>query len=587
MAEDRDKILNELIEYYDGGAEPNAGGDMESTRVIGKKPQPAKSAAPGDTVVVGLGRQAPEKPAADSMGGTRRITPEERGETPKQTSEPQPIREEVLGSLGIDGRPLCEPLKKEPQKPKPPAPEKAPERPKPQPENQPGGEEERRENYGLWYMLKPLWVTLIICAVIFAGWQFYMTDTGVIGAYKRNFEYNMSALLDLLGIDADSTELESPVTGEQTGAYVTLADDEELIKSFGTDIAEIDGSADARGVLTAANVVPEEGSSEYREIGGGTVLLPFEKADSSDFAISKDGVVCAKANYICCVNDGGETVWEAQTPVTSPIVCSAGKYVAVAARGSTQLCVFENGELLCELDADGGIADCDISERGDTVVVTDKTAYKGAITVYNRNGEKIFSWASGTNYITAVSMLKTRLIAAALVSTSESVTSYVMLFDIASPEPIAGFELENTLIFDVENNGKSVFPTGDNCIASLTGYGGINYDMRFDDVRLARSALDGKGNRLVSYTQNGVPVIALYNGKGELLYDAAVNAKPDFTDIRGSVILYNDGRDIYCGKYSDAELSRYTAAMSINSLMLMDGGAYVVVYSNSLEIVKL
>ncbi|MDD6763294.1 MAG: DUF5711 family protein [Clostridiales bacterium] len=601
MAEDRDKILNELIKYYDGDAKAAEEEDMGSTRIIGKKTEPVKEAPvdTGDTVTVNLRKQ----PAMDNTNGaamshTRRIEPQEMQKITRNESEREvssPVEEEILGNLGIDGKPITsaqthlpEPHAEEPRQ----IPKQKPEPREYIRQTEPKSNDQEY-NYSLWYMLKPLWITLIICVVLFGGFRFYMTDTGIIGAYKRNFEYNMTVLLDLFGIDLDNIGTDAPVIGEQNGSFVTLADDEALIQSFGTNI---DGSSAETAVvdrglpenqLTASNTVHESASSKYSEVKGGTVILPFEEADSSDFSLSKDGVVCAKSNYICCINENGKTVWESDMPVTNPVVSSSGNYTAAASSGSTQLCVFENGKLKYNLDTEDNIVSCDISERGDVVLITTKTAYKGAVVVYNKNGEKIFSWSSGTNYITAASMLKTRLVAVSLVNAASSVTSYVMLFDVKSPEPISGYELENTLIFDVGNNGRLVFPTGDNCIASLTGYNGINYDMRFDDVRLTHSSIDSNGNRLITYTQNNTPVINLYNKKGVLEYDAIINSKPSCIDVYGSTILYNNGREIICGKYSDETPSRYTASMSIQKLMLLNSKAYVIIYNNSLEFVKL
>ncbi|MGM9937324.1 MAG: DUF5711 family protein, partial [Candidatus Ornithomonoglobus sp.] len=553
MAEDHDKILNELIKYYDGDTKSAGEEDMGSTRIIGKKPEPVKETpvATGDTVTVKLRNQpSQEDTHGAEMSRTRRIQPQEIQKITHKEPEREafaPVVEEVLGNLGLDGKPIT--AAQQPPQPSEPYQDEPPQQPKQelQPreyirksESEQPQSNEQEYDYSLWYMLKPLWITLIICAVLFCSFRFYMTDTGIIGAYKRNFEYNMTVLLDLFGIDLDNIGTEAPVIGEQTGSFVTLADDEALIQSFGTTVdgsfaetASVDDGL-PENTLVASNTVHESASSEYREINGGTVILPFEEADSSDFSLSKDGVVCAKSNYICCINEDGQTIWEADMPVTNPVVSSAGKYTAAASSGSTQLCVFEDGKLCYSLDTEDDIISCDISERGDVVLITSKTAYKGAVVVYNKNGEKIFSWASGTNYITAASMLKTRLIAVSLVSAASNVTSYVMLFDVKSPEPISGYELENTLIFDVRNNGKLIFPTGDNCIASLTGYNGINYDMRFDDVRLTRSALDSDGNRLITYTQNNTPVINLYNKKGELEYDAVINSKPDCIDVYGS-----------------------------------------------------
>ncbi|MGN1116519.1 MAG: hypothetical protein ACI4TH_08125, partial [Candidatus Ornithomonoglobus sp.] len=105
MAEDRDKILNELIKYYDGDNASDKGEDMGSTRIIGKKTEPEKETpvTTGDTVTVKLGRQpAKENTSGAEMSSTRRIEPQEMQKiTHKEPvhEAAAPIEEEVLGNL--------------------------------------------------------------------------------------------------------------------------------------------------------------------------------------------------------------------------------------------------------------------------------------------------------------------------------------------------------------------------------------------------------------------------------------------------------------------------------------------------------
>ena len=76
-------------------------------------------------------------------------------------------------------------------------------------------------------------------------------------------------------------------------------------------------------------------------------------------------------------------------------------YIAIAAKNGTQLSLYKDNELLFSLDTDNKILSCDVSERGDIALITERSAYKGAVIVINKRGEEIFSWASGVNYITS------------------------------------------------------------------------------------------------------------------------------------------------------------------------------------------
>ena len=68
---------------------------------------------------------------------------------------------------------------------------------------------------------------MIISGILVAGFFFYMTDTGIIGTYKRNFDYNMNMLMDMLGIDFQET-ITDPVD---------LSDNASNAAEFEADIA--------------------------------------------------------------------------------------------------------------------------------------------------------------------------------------------------------------------------------------------------------------------------------------------------------------------------------------------------------------
>ena len=177
--------------------------------------------------------------------------------------------------------------------------------------------------------------------------------------------------------------------------------------------------------------------------------------------------------------------------------------------------------------------------------------------------------------------------AVSLVNVDAEVISYIMMFDVKSSDPFAGVELQNTLIFNVFNNGKSIYGSGDNSISAINQYGDMAYDKRFDDVYLTHTANDENGNRLLSFTQDNIPVLNMYDKHGELTSTLAIENAPDFIDIYGSTIIYNNRRDIICGKETDEIKTCYTAPMEINDLILLNSKTYMIIYANSLEIVRI
>lgn len=555
MAENREEILNELIKYYDGETSSETpeekkaaeAEDLGNTRIVGQTDTATVNSAQamGDTVVVNVKRAVDED----------------------VTQPPKPVYEEVLGNLGIDGKPVTgqietprETFRKEEEARKKTETKRIVK-------EEAEYEDEREDRDGIWYSLKPLWVTLILCMVVFLGIGFYATDTGIIGTYKRNFEYNMSVIFDLFGIDFDSDEGEMPVVGENG----------ELIVADNSSAGSAAGFANADGDLASVEYVADEKVS---------VMIPFDEADSSDFSVYDNGVVCVKSNYICFINKNGQPEWEEETSVINPMVKSAGEYIAVAADGGTRFELYKDRELCYGIDAPDLIRTFDVSERGDVALSIEKKAYKGAVTVFNKKGEQIFSWGSGVNYITDVQMLKTRQVAVSLVNSDRVVVSYVMMFDVKYPEPVSGVKLENTLVFDVENVGNDILISGDNTIAEMSDYSEINYDIRFDEVLLLHSSQDMYRNRAVSFTGDNEPVISVYNKYGEVEYEAVTDIIADNIDIYKNTVVYSNGRTAFCERCDDGERISYTAPTEVKKILLMSETTCLFVYEDNLEIIK-
>ncbi len=544
MNNEHDELLNELIDYYDDDS------DNGDTIVINTTEMP--DADLGDTVIINADKMPePDIKTHDSAQDTIQINIE-------SSSMPEIPKEEVLGTLDRAGRPIEPPPVSRVVRrsididaPAYRAPQNAhtPERPD-----------------GIWYVLKPLWVTLIVCATIVASIQFYITDTGPIGIYKRNFSYNMSLILKVFGVEPDDYNLPSPISTE-TGSL--------------SDILS------ATGLVITAHAEDGIEQEQYRDISKKKATIPFPGADLAKFHTYGDGVVCAKTNYICFLDRNGNKEWEYQTPISDPILDAKGKYVILAAKNSTQLSLYKKGKLVYSLDAPNAIKTCAVSEKGDVAVVMDKPAYKGAVSAFNTKGEEIFSWISGTNYITSVAIAKNRQISVSLVSTEDSVKSYVMLFDVFTPDPISGAEFKDTLIYSTSTYKNNTYANGDNSISNINKHGEVKYNISFDNMKVSHSAEDENGWRSVTYTDNHLPHINVYDNRGKLRFSAPIESTADHTDLFKSVVVYNNGRDIICGKANSKSKTKYTAPMSVKNLVMVSKDTYMVAYENSLEFIKI
>jgi hypothetical protein len=342
-------------------------------------------------------------------------------------------------------------------------------------------------------------------------------------------------------------------------------------------------------VFTSSNEIevptprPEE---EYSTEIDSEVMTSLESASESQFAKYNDGVVCARMNYMAYINAKGETEWEMNTAVVDPILKSEGDYILLTENGRNKICLYNGNKLLYDVDDPDTIVNANLSEKGDVVVVTNKQNYKGGISVYNKSGAQIFSWASGSDMVMCADISSSsRRVAVALLNTDETAKTSIQLFNVNEKESYSKIEVENTVIFDMKFTDDILNAIGDNRAVGISEKGKIIYNNSFDDVQLTHSAIDDDGNVLLSFDDVNMPMINMYNKKGVLKESVALAGVADFIDIRGKKILYNKGRNVYFGTINAKIMTKYTASMDIKNLMLISDDTFVIVYSNSIETV--
>lgn len=386
---------------------------------------------------------------------------------------------------------------------------------------------------------------------------FTVVDTGIIGAYKTNFKHNYYKLFGPPKVhnEAEDKEVEEALSEP----------DYEMVE---TEVSEDKGKY----------------NTEYKT----SIVVPYEYANESVYAAYKGGLLCAATNYMCFINTSGELEWEIATSVVDPILRTAGNYILIVQDGGTKLCLYNNNELLYDTDCEDKILSASLSKSGDSVLVTAKDLYKGAIAAYNKSGKLIYSHASGTDSIIDATISPiTRDIAVALLNTDEAVKSAVEIFDITKEEKKTRTEFSDTILFDIEYFDAKLCASGDNAVVGIDKNGKCTYDLRFEDGKISHYTFDDDGYRLVLCEEDNVPTLISFSLGGRQKTAISVFEMPDFLEISQSRMLYNMGRDIVISKTNGKSASRYTASMDIRDLIMCDEKSFFIVYSNSVEFVRM
>ena len=314
-----------------------------------------------------------------------------------------------------------------------------------------------------------------------------------------------------------------------------------------------------------------------------TYLIPFENASGSAYTLTDNGIVIAKSNFIGRFNKKGEILWSVNTSVVNPILDAEGRYILLAENGGTKICLYEGDKLIFESDAQNTILNASVSSVGDVVVVTEKEFFKGAVEVHNKIGERVFSWSSGTNtVITADISPSGRRIAVAFLDTRSELVGSIQFFNINDSESYKKIEIPGTAIFSIKFIGETLNVFGDNRFVGLSVHGDVKWDETFDGD-LSAYSIDKSGNKAAVVDSHNVPLVVIYKKDGKLKDDIRADVLPDFVDINGKQVLYNNTRMILFGKGKNPE--KYAATMDVKGLKIIDSTTYLIIYSNSLEFV--
>lgn len=331
----------------------------------------------------------------------------------------------------------------------------------------------------------------------------------------------------------------------------------------------------------------EEPKKEYITEIENSNIISFEDASEAEFVPYRNGILCAKMNYMSYINQYGEAEWEIDTAIVNPILKTNGGYILLAERGNNKICLYSDNKLIYDVDDSNSIMSASLSSNGDVVLVTGKTSYRGGISVYNKSGLQIFAWSSGSDTVICADISSsTRKIAVALLNTDETIKTVIQLFDVNRSESYARAELPDTVVYELAFVGDKVNAFGDNRLTGISSNGEIIYDNVFDNVSLVHSAYDLNGNKLLAFNDGNMPILCFYNKKGVQKSTVTLDGVADNIDVRNKYILYGVGRDIYFGKTEKMSL-KYTATMDIRGLVILSENTFAVIYSNSIELVTI
>lgn len=177
--------------------------------------------------------------------------------------------------------------------------------------------------------------------------------------------------------------------------------------------------------------------------GHKTLNVTFEGGNEYKTKPFKDNVIMYNNRGVWAINSGGETEWEIKETLSEPFVEAKGSYILLAdLAGKHFAAIYKNGKPYREIKTENDIISAKVTGRGYSVFATDTDGYKGKVAVYNRHGNQIYEWYSGSGYITDVELTENGryLAVAQLISDGEVANTKVQFIDTRHDQVVATAE---------------------------------------------------------------------------------------------------------------------------------------------------
>lgn len=400
--------------------------------------------------------------------------------------------------------------------------------------------------------------------------------------YSYNFKLNILAIGKKMGIEfsepvreylEDLPEQTNDVPGQINGD----ADENDEVSSDETEISEEEDIGE--------EVDFAEPELENKKIKSKPIAL--ENASSAEFAEYRGYLLCVSPTSIIAFDKNSEVLWTYGIHMNNPILKVNGNYFLIAERGGSKISLFDGKKQLYTAEADGAVKTADISANGDAVITSDKEYYKGSVIVINKNGERIFSWNSGSYPILDADICSgSRRVGISFLNTENGADSVVDIFEIANGNKICETFFESAIAFDVNFLGDVLNVFTDNGVAGLTQKGKIAWESRYDDRKLLSVIAEDKGYKMLLLDNNNSHEIELLTGKGRVKSLLTAETKPEFCDIKSGFVTYGSERELILSTVSGKYKKVYHAPKEIFGIHIIDDNNVAVVYNSGIDFIE-
>ncbi len=272
----------------------------------------------------------------------------------------------------------------------------------------------------------------------------------------------------------------------------------------------------------------------------GALRLNFQTGVEYDIVDYGKEVLLVNNEGIFAIDKSGREAWTIVSSATSPFVRISGKYIMLADINGKEVKTFKKEKTVAQIKTENEILTAKVNNNGYIAVATDELGFKGMVALYDKGGNELFKWHSGSGYIGDIDVSPNNKLAAAQVMTDkEELYSKILLINPSSqkePECIA--EVPGIVVKLGFNDDGSIIALTEKGLYGYKRSGKQKFEVDFGGRNLLKVNLENKNNLVLAFDSGlNSTVLESYSSDGKLRGSFDCGSEVRAIDVNGECIV--------------------------------------------------
>lgn len=313
--------------------------------------------------------------------------------------------------------------------------------------------------------------------------------------------------------------------------------------------------------------------------------FPYSGGSSQSLEYIGDGVLFASNAGAHYYSLSGDLYKEEIVNLSNPVLSASEHAGVVYDAGGQSLLFFQNGAKTFSLDLEGGgdLLSARVNDAGWLAVTAQESGYKGSVTVYNSDYEKVINISLSSTFLVdaAVSPDCKTVAVVTMGQSGGSFQSQLLLYPTNAQEPSATLSLGSMTVLDLEYEQNQIWLLSDSALVVADAKGQSSAVYSFGRDYLKGCALDGDGFALLllgRYRAGTASQMVVIGPDGALTATRNLTGQVLSFDAAGRylALLTGDNLTIYTpdlnpyATLESAQNARYTALTPNGTAILAD-----------------